>query len=214
LEEVNPQNGEVAYTLGLTYLKQKQYADAKKCLDICLRVDDSDVDAMMAMAQVCAGVGGAAAVEEASWYERIILQVPHHDGASSSSNKETVASAYCNLGILRPNQEIEYYQKALGIMPDHYQSRYSLGATYASTQQWEAAAEQFRWAVRLAAAAAKDDDNNKSIILALTSLYKVALNIVQIERHDSQTAMLQRMQEVMGNENYELLAATKTKAPR
>jgi tetratricopeptide (TPR) repeat protein len=188
LEQVNPRNGEVAYTLGLTYLKQENYFDAKKCLDICLNADDFDVDAMMAMAQICAGVGTADG--EVSWYERII-KVPN-------ASKENLASAYCNLGILKPDREIEYYKKALEAMPDNYQSRYSLGAAYASRQQWEVAAEQFRCAVSLA----------EDKILGLTSLYKVALNIVQTEMHDSQAAMMERMQQVMGKENYQLLAAT------
>ena len=191
LEQINPNNGEVAYTLGLMYLKQEQYFEAKKCFDVCLQADDCDVDAMIALAQVCAGVGTPDG--EASWYERIV-KVPN-------ASKENLASAYCNLGNLKEgtDREIECYDKALEVIPDNYQSRYSLGAAYASRQHWSLAAHQFRAAANLV------DDKAK----ALTSLYRVALNIVQQESHSSQVAMVSRMQEVMGPENYQLLARSK-----
>ena len=191
LQHVNPNNEEVAFTLGGYYLKQDNYFDAKQCFDVCLRVNKNDVDAMMLLAQVCAGVGTKDG--EASWYERIVT-VP-------DASKETIASAYCNLGTLREgtDQEMEYYMKALELVPNHYQSRYSLGAAYASRNEWEMAATHFRLAVPLT------DDK----ALVLTSLYKVTLKVVQSE--PTQAAMMDRMQQVMGMDNYQLLAASRGK---
>lgn len=200
LENVNPQCGEVAYTLGNIYLEEECYEQAKKCMHICLDADESDVDAMMIMAQV----GAAQRDQEAelSWYE-LIISTP------GAANK-TLASAYCNLGVLHEgqDQEMEYYRKSLALEPETFAPRYSLASTYASRKQWTAAVQEFRAALAYGKGTEKEERQ------ALQSLYRVAVEKIRSDFPQglsSREAMLEKFQEIMGQENYNKLAATAKK---
>jgi hypothetical protein len=49
---VNPQNGEIAYSMGAMYLDEGHYEKANKaCMNTCLESDDCDVDPMMVVAR-------------------------------------------------------------------------------------------------------------------------------------------------------------------
>ena len=196
LRNVNPVNGEVAYTLGIQYYKQEEFEEARKCLlDVCLQVDDCDVDSMMAMAQICSKEGKVD--EECQWYERII--------STPAASKTVTASAYSNRGGLKQGQaeEIEMYKKALDLVPDNFQLRYSLGSAFNSRQEWAAAAESFRLAVDLTKDAVMQSKT-------LNNLYQVAVKQIQQDRPQgvsSREEMIQALQTIMGMENYDRLAA-------
>jgi tetratricopeptide (TPR) repeat protein len=196
LHEVNPGNSEVAFTLGMHYFDQDQFDEADKCLDICLQIDEFDVESMMVKAQICSKRGKTE--EECKWYERIV--------ATPGASKITTASAYSNLGGMKEGQEeeIEMYKKALELVPDNFQLRYSLGAAYGARKDWAAAAESFRLTAKLTS---EEDPDMQSKTLRL--LYKVAVQQVQQDNPNgfkSQDEMVQALQHVMGERNYKQLA--------
>jgi tetratricopeptide (TPR) repeat protein len=195
-QNVNPQSGEVAYSLGVIYLDQAQYDNAKKCMQACLDSDDCDVDAMMVMAQVCAGKNDNSGEEE--WYQRIVST----PGASPS----VAGKAYCNLGVLHEgtDQEIVYYEKSLELVPDSFPPYFSLGCAYASKQNWGPAIQAFRKAID--AAEDKSDDQSQ----ALQNLYRVTMGKLQNQSPtgpSSKEEMMKNFTELMGEENYQRLAA-------
>jgi len=198
---VNPSNGEVAFSLGALYLREQDYDNAKSCMEACLEVDPWDTDAMSVLAQAAAAQGNRG--EEESWYRRMV-DTPGID-------KETAASAYCNLGVLKEGQpeEIGLYEKALELLPANFQPRYSLGSAHAGQKDWKQAAESFRMAVSLATL----DENLEGKSQALASLYRVALLLIQSERQNGSALqnqeMMERLYNVMGKENYERLAASR-----
>jgi len=205
---VNRINGEVAYSLGILYLKDQEYEQAKTCLEACIQVDELDYQAMTALAQVCASQKDKQG--ESQWYERVV-QTP---GVA----KEDAASAYCNLGVLNAGEyekEVHYYEKALELCPQNFQSRFSLASAHASAQEWEKGAESFRLAVELAMDDEKEDNTQtqtQTTTQALHALYRVAVNIVQKKQASTQAEQLKILKSVMGETNYQLLASSSRKA--
>ena len=229
LRHVNPSNGEVAYTLGVLYLKKKKKTNnnhkndddavdtttllslAKDCFQVCLQSDPYDVDAMMGMAQATqqqqqqsssssSSVVTESDQDERYWYERIV-QAP---GVSAKD----ACAAYCNLGVLYQNdKEAERlcFEKAVALVPTNYQSRFSLGSVYASAQEWDKAVEQYRHAIAIGS-----NGDTESLAKALRNLYHCAVVLVQQEGQNqgwAQEQVLTRLKEVMGTGNFEKLAA-------
>ena len=195
LRNVNPVNGEVAFTLGMQYYNQGDLEEARKCLDVCLLADDCDVDSMVAIAQICAKQGRVD--EECQWYERIV--------STPGASKVVAASAYSNLGAMKEgeDEEIEMYQKALDLVPDNFQLRYSLGSALGARQEWAAATDSFRRAVDLT----NDPDMQMK---SLKNLYSVAIKQVQLETPQgfaSREEMVDALQHIMGSNNFNKLAA-------
>jgi tetratricopeptide (TPR) repeat protein len=192
---VNPQSGEVAYSLGAIYLDQGQLEKAKNCMEACLQADDCDVDAMLVMAQACAGQGDRQG--EQAWYERLV--------STPGASPEVAGKAFCNLGVLHEGteKEIEYYEKSLQFLPDSFPTRYSLGCAYASQRDWDSAVAAFRKAVQ----AGKNTEDESQ---ALQSLYRVTAGKMQQDQPtgaSSREEMIQQFVDIMGQENYEKLVA-------
>ena len=199
LEHVNPECGEVAYSLGSIHLEQGSYAQAKRCMQVCLTADDSDVEAMLLLSQANAGEGNRA--EEQTWYERIV--------ASPGANDQAKASAYCNLGVLhqRDDHEIEYYQKSIALQPTFFAPRYSLACAYAIQQRWADAIQEFRAALSCGGAS-----NDEEELQAIKNLYKVAMEQIKVDHPQgvaSRETMMQLFQDIMGVDNFNKLAAAK-----
>ena len=199
LEHVNPNSGEIAYSLGVIYLNQEQYDKCHACATICLQSDDCDVDAMMLCAQACAGQQHAAG--EAQWLHRIVT--------TPGASPQVVGKAYCNLGILASQNEnesvedeINYYQKSLELLPDRFAPLYSLGCAYASQQQWGPSVDTFRQAVNAA-------ETEEEEVSALKHLYRCTQHKLQQDptAPSSREAMMQAFTQLMGAENFQKLAA-------
>lgn len=195
---VNRQNAEVSYSLGIIYLNKGEYEKCKSCMEVCLQVDDCDTDAMMGMAQACSGQGDRDGEQE--WYQRLVTTPGVAD--------KTAAAAYCNWGVLNEgsDKEISFYEKGLELEPDHFTLRFSLASAQAAQKSWPQAAENFRMALDLC----KSDPQMQS--QALAALYRVAVIMVQSEfqaNPASQAAMLERLQTIMGKDNYAQLAASR-----
>lgn len=211
LEKVNPGNGEVAYTLGVHYMENTNPPNmegAQACFETCLEADDCDVEAMMGMAQICNARQDAAG--EQAWYERVVK-------TPGASNKDA-GSAYCNLGVLCPDQERLCFEKAVELSPDNFSARYSLGSVYATSNEWTMAVDQYRQAIDILRQkdASKNNNNEDADILrqTLVNLYRCAVALVQQESQQqkqpqpsSREAMMERLRQLMGDENFQQLAA-------
>jgi tetratricopeptide (TPR) repeat protein len=168
-------------------------------METCLYSDDCDVEAMLTMAQACRELQDVN--EEESWYRRAI-QTP---GVSH----EQAASAYLNLGLLKEgtDEEITLYQKGLELSPNHYQLRYTLASVLALQKKFQQAARHFRLAAETSTGQERND--------ALQSLYRSATFAVQkddsADRPTTREKMMERLQEIMGHENYQALAASAAK---
>ena len=168
---------------------------ARQCFDICLQVDEYDVDAMLSMAEVCNKLDDRAAEE--AYFHRVV--------ATPGANKKALATAYSNLGVLYEGQdaEIEYYQRSIECVNDSFVPHYSLGAAYACRKEYERAIASFRRAVTLAPTPERETQ-------ALQSLYKVCVLVLQENPPPSggQQEMMQQFVALMGQENYQKLAAS------
>ena len=201
LEHVNPHSNEVAYSLGTMYLDQGLHDKAKNCMDVCLRADEYDADAMLCMAAACREQNDAKGEEE--WYERII-SIPGGDKEAKIQSQ-----AYCNLGILNQGteKEIGYYQKSLEYGASAFAPTYSLASAYANRQKYELSLELYHKAMKLAKPGTKEESET------LTNMYKVAIHIVSNENDKSsnQQEMMKRLVELMGQGNFDKLAASRGK---
>jgi Tfp pilus assembly protein PilF len=180
----------------MQYYNQGDLEEARKCLNVCLLADDCDVDSMAALAQICAKEGKVD--EECQWYERIV--------STPGASKIVAASAYSNLGAMKEGQdeEIEMYKKALDLVPNNFQLRYSLGSALGARQEWAAAADSFRLAVE----STNDPDMQ---LKSLKNLDSVAIKQVQMETPQgfaSREEMVEALQHIMGSNNFNQLAAT------
>jgi tetratricopeptide (TPR) repeat protein len=194
LTHVHATSGEIAYSLASIYMCQGLHEKARACLQICLEADPGDVDAMLSMAQTCAALGDKQSEEEN--YRKLVNTPGAKDAA--------VASAYCNLGVLYEgsDKEIECYIKSLEIALNSFAPRYSLACAYASRKQWDLACTAFRYAIECA-----DSEESKTKVLKL--LYQAAASLIQLDKTApaSREEMLNRFKAVMGEDNYNLLAA-------
>ena len=199
LEHVNPHSSEVAYSLGAMYLEQNLEEKAKKCMEVCLQADEYDEDAMLCIAEACHSQGDISGEEE--WYERLV-SIPGGD-----KDLKIQAQAYCNLGILNQGKEKEigYYKKSLELRPNAFSPLFSLASAYANRQKRELALELFHKAMRIAA------PNTKQESETLTNMYKVSIGIVGDSPSSSQQEMMQRLIGLMGQENFDKLAALRGK---
>jgi tetratricopeptide (TPR) repeat protein len=196
LEHVHPSSGECAYTLGSLYMEQQLYDKARTCMEICLKGDPYDVDALATMAQVCCSLGDRQLEE--THYKKLI-EIP-------KAKPTALSTAYCNLGVLYEgkDEEVDFYSKALQVLPNAFAPRYSLACCYASRHQWNNACEAFRKAV-------DDADSPENADKAVRALYQAASNWIRSEHQDatslSREALIERFQAIMGQENYNRLAA-------
>ncbi|GKZ01036.1 hypothetical protein MPSEU_001055000 [Mayamaea pseudoterrestris] len=196
LEHIHSSSGECAYTLGCLCIEQQLYDKAKSCMEICLKGDPYDVDALSTMAQVCCAHGDRQSEEK---YYRKLIDIPR-------AKSTALSTAYCNLGVLYEgkDEEIQYYQKALDAMPSAFAPRYSLACCYAGRKQWDKACEAFRTAV-------DDADSPESTSKALRALYQAASNWIRSDQQGaaslSRELMVERFQQIMGLKNYNKLAA-------
>lgn len=199
---VNPRNGEIAYTLGMKYAKQQKIKDAIECFMLCLELDPHDVESMMSLAQIVPE-------KEEYWCERIL--------ATPGAAPLIVASACSQLGALYGNKneiakEIEYYQKGLQVLGpknDNHALRYSLACAYASSQEYPKAIEAFQRALQLI------DSNHKNHVQTLQNLYRVAFKQIQQlhpQGFTSQDEMILALRQLMGDNNYQQLAAGNQKS--
>jgi len=205
-DHVHVPSPEVAYSLATLYMDQGLFRPAQDCLyGTCLQVDPSDVDAWMAAAQCAAALGDAA--QEEACYHKIV------DAGCSSANPKVVAMAYCNLGVLHAdeNVELDYYRKCLALQPDNFAARYSLGCALASREQYEPACTEFRTALN---GASSSNEKEEDVAKALHALYQAAARLLQKQQAISNSnspmsrdQMLQRFQEIMGRDNYAKMAA-------
>lgn len=196
LDHVNPKGTEIAYSLGTLYLDKGDYDKVARCMSICLEIDEGDADAMMAMAQACAGKHDDAGEE--SWYQRLVT--------TPGVSKGLAGKAYCNLGVLHAGspKEIEFYEKSLELVPDKFAPNYSLACAYASTQDWDPAILIFRKAIDTAS---DDSDDEKQ---ALQNLYICVMGKLQRDNPtgaSSREEMMQKFIELMGQANFEKLSA-------
>ena len=187
---------QVAYSLGILYLQNEEYAKCKACMETCLYSDDCDVEAILTMAQACRGLHDVDGEEY--WYRRAI-QTP---GVSN----EQAASAYLNLGLLKEgtDEEVTLYEKGLELSPNHYQLRYTMASVLALQKQFEEAARHYRVAVETSTG----EEHNKALQLLYRSASMALQNDDSATRPTTREEMMERLQEIMGTENYQTLAAS------
>lgn len=193
LEKVHPYSGDVAYALGSLYKDQNEYEKARKCFLTCLKCDEYDFDAMMAVVSMSAALGDSAT--EKSWCQRIV--------SVGGASRDLAGQAYCNLGVLYEGQEEEvgYFQKSVELKPTAFAPVYSLASAHAARAQWAPAVEYFQRAVSVAS-----DDDGK--FMALKNLYRCACSLIQSDpsaASTSQQELLEKLQSSMGAENFTLL---------
>jgi tetratricopeptide (TPR) repeat protein len=202
LQNIHPLSGPVAYALGSLYRQAGEHDKAMDCFLTCLEADADDIDAMLAIAGVASDMGNAALERE--YCEKVL--------ATPGAAPKIAAQACCNLGVLHQgdDKEIDYYAQAISLYPEAFPPCYSLACALAERQQWQASVDAFRQALAMAAdnaVAVPEQDR----ILALQSLYKAAMNLIQSQRQrlSSQAEMVERFQQVMGEDNYKDLAASR-----
>ena len=197
LEHVHPHAGEAAYSLGMMRLDAGDYDRARQCFEVCLRDDPHDTEALMALAQLCNLRGDT--VGEDAHYRRIL--------ATPGAQAHVQASAYCNLGVLHEQEpeELDFYLKALELRPESFAARFSLASAYAGRQLWGDAVEHFRRAI-------ENSDSSDHTSQALELLYRSAVSLLQTQPNAprSQQEVVERIRSLMGPENYQLLAASRS----
>ncbi|EEC46672.1 predicted protein [Phaeodactylum tricornutum CCAP 1055/1] len=197
VQHVHPTSGEVNFSLGSIYMAEQDYVKAKACFETCLAVDDCDVEALMGLAHTASQVGDT--TTEEVYYQRVVAT----PGASDTIR----ASAFCNLGVLHENNDIElhYYKQSIALAPTKFAPRYSLGCAYASRESWKAAIRVFREAMTIV-------PNEEGQRQTLQNMYTAAMHVVQTEAADSpgrsQQEVLERFRNLMGKENFEILASS------
>lgn len=203
LDHVHPCSGEVAFTKGSLHLQRGEYEKVLSCMELCLRADPSDVDALLTMAQAHAGKNDAPSEERA--YQQVL--------ACPSATKKQKGTACNNLGTLCEGQleeEAEYYHRALRFRPTFFQSRYSLASCYANAKNWESAIQHYKLALEhLRKTEELDTSNEEAQFKTLQNLYKAAMNYL----HDSQTQLQPKTQadvqrafeSIMGADNFQTL---------
>mmetsp|Transcript_5801 Transcript_5801/g.6354 ORF Transcript_5801/g.6354 Transcript_5801/m.6354 type:complete len:249 (-) Transcript_5801:163-909(-) len=230
-QKVNPRNGEVAYTLGMLYYNQYQQQQqtnhnqqslasllrqAKECFHMCLELNPYDVEAMMGVAQISNAM--SITKDEIYWNEQIVLLLSQSgDEAQATTNKKIkktlMASACSNLGTLRPEIEIQYYQKALQYLQpdDNFQLRYSLGSAHASRQKYQLAIESYKSALLVLVPNHHQYHHKKK---TLQNLYRVSFHHIQTNLYPngftSQEQMITALKQVMGEINYQQLVVSTT----
>lgn len=192
LEHAHPGAGEIAYGLGCIYLDEGNYNDALRMMQICLEMDEFDIDALTTMGDLYNRLGDPE--NERATYERIV-QAP----AAADNN---VAIAYCNLGVLSggTDDEMGYFVKALEKNPAQFASRYSLGAAYGNRNLWNEATECFRVAVSVA----KTGQDKEQALMALYKAVGYIMQTSSVDLSNREIAMT-KFQEIMGAENWEAL---------
>eukprot|EP00977_Amphora_coffeiformis_P006299 scaffold1351_cov176-Amphora_coffeaeformis.AAC.33 len=190
LEKVHPYSGDVAYALGSLYKDQNDCEKARQCFLTCLKCDEYDFDAMMAVVSMSAALGDSAM--EAEYCQRVV--------STGGASPDIAGQAYCNLGVLHEgkDEEMGYFQKSVELVPTAFAPVYSLASAYATRQQWPLAVEHFKRAV---SAASTDDETFK----ALKNLYHSACSLVQSDPSAgsmSQQELLERLYAAMDKENF------------
>jgi tetratricopeptide (TPR) repeat protein len=192
--EVNPRNGEAAYTLGMMKKNTGDVEGAKKCFDICLDVDPLDGEAMMAHAILCSECKDNKG--ELSWFTRVTETPGVH--------KHTLASAYTNLGVIsgeqgKTEEEINMYEKALTLDPSNVHARHSLALAYAGERKdYDQSIIEFRNAIQHA-------QNVEKRTKILVDLYRVTVMKVNQDpnvRDLAKDQIMNAFMECMGEANY------------
>lgn len=195
MENVHPYSGDVAYALGSLYKDQQQFEKARKCFLTCLKCDEYDFDAMMAVVTMSAHLGDAKTEKE------FCMRIVNTDGASN----DILGQAYCSLGVLNEgkDEEIGFYEKSIKYRPTSFPPVYSLGCAYATRQDWPSALKYFKDSIPLTSA---DDEK----LQALKNLYRSAVEVVRSDPSAascSQQELLERLHGKMGKDNFDLLAS-------
>ena len=199
LHHVHPSAPECAYALGSMQRENGQFEDAKNNFEICLKVDEYDVDAMMGLANVYASLKDANREKEC--YDNLV--------ANPAASKKVLGTAYTNLGVLAEGQdmEIEYYKKALDYSPESFAAWYSLGCAYASRQDWKPAVDALRRSIDVNA----DPSTDPNQVKALTSLYTATSRLLQTDTSrpapTTQEEMVAMFEDLMGAENFQRVAS-------
>ena len=103
---------------------------------------------------------------------------------------------------------MDYYRKALGIKPDLYAARYSLGCAYASNEQWTQAAQEIR------AALGYGTDSEDQEMQAIKALYTIAGQKIRQDHPQgvaSREETVVYFKKIMGSENFDKLYASAAK---
>ncbi len=194
--EVNPLNGEAAYSLGMMNKAKGDITAAKECFDACLLSDKFDSEAMMAHAILCSESKDRE--REQIWFTKVI--------STPGVQESTLASAYSNLGVILgergdSDSEIVMYEKALSIDPDSFHARYSLAIAYGQGSQYSKSIDAFRLAVD---SAPNSDMREKS----LKELYRItAMKVNNNPKIKSmgRDQVMQMFTECIGEENFKEL---------
>jgi len=191
--EVNPLNGEAAYSLGMMDKARGELDSAKECFDACLLADKFDSEAMLAHAIVCSESKDRDG--EQKWFMKVI--------ATPGVQKSTLASAYSHLGVILgekgdKDSEVVMYKKALALDPDSFHARYSLAIAYGEGSQYSKSIEAFRLAVE---SAPGPDMREK----ALKDLYRITAMKVNNDpsiKSMGQEQVMQMFAECIGEQNF------------
>lgn len=194
--EVNPLNGEAAYSLGMMNKARGDYESAKQCFDACLRSDKYDSEAMLAHATTCAEAKDLEG--EQKWFTKVI--------STPGVQNSTLASAYSNLGVLIGEKgdrdgEVAMYEKALTLDPDSFHARYSLAIAYGESSEYSKSIDSFRLAVDMAPSS---DLREK----ALKDLYRITAMKVNNDpniQSMGQEQVMAMFTECIGEENFKEL---------
>jgi tetratricopeptide (TPR) repeat protein len=197
LQHVHPLSGPLAYALGSLY---RQAGDTKKAMDCfltCLKADEGDIDAMLAVSSMASEMGNVAMERE--YCEKVL--------ATPGAAPKIAAQAAANLGVLHQGEEkeVDYYAKAISLYPEAFPPRYSMACALAERGQWQESVDAFRQALTMV------DVPEPDRIRALQNLYKAAMSLIQSQGNtvSSQAEMIERFQQVMGQDNFKGLAASR-----
>lgn len=195
--EVNPRNGEAAFSLGMMKKNRGEVEGAKKCFDICLDADPFDAEAMMAHATLCSQCSDNEG--EWNWFTKVTK--------TPGVRKNTLASAYTNLGVIlgeqgKTEEEITMYEKALVLDPDNFHARHCLALAYAGGgKDYDKSITEFRNSIQYA-------PNMEKRTKILVDLYRVTVIKVNQDpnvRDLAQEQIMQKFMECMGEANYKEL---------
>jgi len=130
---LNPNSSTAAFELGETLARQGDLAGAERSLQQALRLDETNVDARLALAQLYAGPLGepAQAREE---YAALLRQNLSDVGKLTAIGDNALSTGDYP-------QAISAYERALRLNPDDLLSRHKLGAAYLATNRIDAAAQ-------------------------------------------------------------------------
>lgn len=199
----NPLNAEALYSLGMMKKTTGDLKYAYDCFLSCLKADQYDAEAMMALAVLSSELKDREA--ERKWFTRII----HSPGVKA----ETMASAFTNLGVMlgengNREEEITLYEKALTFSPKSFHTRHSLALAYGEDKQYDDAIKEFHMALQYCP---QDFPKRCKVLKDLYLVTAMKVNANPKVKSMSQDAVIDLFRNFMGNDNYNELISTMRK---